>query len=150
MAQKQIETFETTEAAVTYLYNNPDFNGELRVLERDENPLVDCSEVENEKTHNPDLPIRYNDKTHRALWLLDRHGADLPERTLAPEQVLELSTAEEFDINKALSSVMKGGYANKRKVGIKPFYYITDKGKRRLSDFDDPATEITGESVLGF
>lgn len=150
MAQKEIKTFETTDEAVTFLYNNPGFDGDLRVLEGDDVPLVDCSEVEKETSHNPDLPVRQGDKTHRALWLLNRYEADSPEQTLSPPAVLNESTAEEFDVNKALNSLVKGGFVNKRKVGIKPFFYITIKGRRLLGELDDPAEEVTGESVLGF
>jgi len=147
MSRKEIEVFDTTDEAVTYLYNNPGFSGDIRVFENDDDPVVDCSEVDNITTHNPDLPIQKGDLTHRSLWLLAQHEADSPERTLSPGAVLGLSTAEKFDVNKALNSLVKGGYANKRKAGIKPFFYITEKGERRLDHFEEPVEEVTGEPV---
>ena len=151
MAQKQLRTFETREEAVSFLYDNPEFTGDLRVRERDEDLTQDLSNVDNKESHSPDLPVTQGDVTHRCLWLLDFHNAESDERMLSARDILHLSQSEEgFDAGKALSSLLHAGYANKKKLGFTSYFYITGTGKRVLRDLDDPVEEIPGESVLEF
>ncbi|AGM11953.1 hypothetical protein DNAM5_94 [Haloarcula californiae tailed virus 1] len=149
MSQKQKQVFDTTDEAVSFLYDNPDFDGELHVRER-EDLVQDLTDVQEEQSHSPDLPVTEGDVTHRCLFILDRNKARNPSRMLRAKDVLDLSTADSFDAAKALSSLLHAGYVNKRKRGMTAYFYITSTGERVLDLLGDPSDEVVGESVLEF
>lgn len=152
MAQKQKRAFDTRDQAVTYLYNNPTFSGEMLIRESADDLTEDLSHLskDEEDSHSPDLPVRKDDATHRCLYILNHHGATSPESMLTAGSVMFLSSKEGGFDTKALSTLLHAGYANKRKLGKKPCFYITETGQRLLKELGEPASEITGESVLEF
>ncbi|UBF22906.1 hypothetical protein HVTV-2_gp99 [Haloarcula virus HVTV-2] len=150
MTQEQVKTFETTDEAVSFLYDNPDFDGDLRVLEREGDPEPrDLSDAE-ETSYNPDLPVKDNDPTHRYLYLLSKHEANAPERMLSSVDILDLTAGDSFAPGPAAAALLKAGYANERKEGRRSYYYITEEGERLLDNLGEPASEVTGDDVLGF
>jgi len=150
MTQDTIKTFETTDEAVSFLYNNPEFDGDIRVLEREGEPEPrDLTDAE-ETSYNPDLPVQDDDPTHRCLYLLDNNDADSPRSMLSNYDLRELSAGGDFEPSPATSALLKAGYANERKDGRRSYYYVTEEGRRLLERLGDPASEVTGDDVLRF
>lgn len=160
MAQKQVKTFETTDEAVTYLYNNPEFNGDLRVLEEEEEEdelpetyprdgvtIYDGREVR-EVSYNPDLPVQQNDPKHELLWFLNSIGADAPYKVVKVEQIPGHIKDFDYAIGPVVSAAVRAGYANKRKNGKTPYLYITPKGKSLIRDWGTPVQYVMGQNVL--
>jgi hypothetical protein len=150
MSQEQINTFDTTDEAVSFLYNNPEFDGDIHVRERDSDPEPRDLSDARETSYNPDLPVQDDDPTHRCLYLLDNNDADFPCSMLSNHDLLELSASGGFEPSPATSALLKAGYVNERKDGRRSYYYITEKGRRLLDRLGDPASEVTGGDVLGF
>jgi predicted transcriptional regulator len=147
MSTEQIKTFETRDEAITFLYNNPDFTGSIRVMEERGVEPRDLS-GKDETSYNPDLPVRRDDETHRALWLLNENNADSPTQMLSNADLRKLSIKNNFNASPATSALLKAGYINRRDEGRRAYFYVTVKGKRLLRNLGTPASEMPGSNVL--